>query len=173
MYELFVFRFMQTDPNFSNFLYNPLNDTLCLLDFGASREFSADFSQKYLTLLQAAVESNENRALELSKELGFLTGFESKAMSSAHLRSLTLLAEPLSVPFYDFSRASQISQKVRSEIPLMLKERLKPPPDESYSLHRKLSGCFLLCSKLGAQVRTGEIFNEIAAIALENKSPKQ
>ncbi len=28
--ELFTYRFMQTDPNWSNFLYNLKNDTVCL-----------------------------------------------------------------------------------------------------------------------------------------------
>lgn len=42
--ELFVFRFMQTDPNFSNFLYNPETDKVCLLDFGATRSFNRKFT---------------------------------------------------------------------------------------------------------------------------------
>lgn len=46
-------------------------------------------------------------------------------------------------------------------IPLMLKNRLKSPPEEVYSLHRKLSGSYLACIRLKAKVNCSEIFNEI------------
>ena len=42
--------------------------------------------------------------------------------------------------------ADAVSAFVKEQIPVMLKYRLTPPPDESYSLHRKLSGAFLLCT---------------------------
>jgi aarF domain-containing kinase len=35
--ELFGWRFMQTDPNWGNFLYDPSSGTLNLIDFGAAR----------------------------------------------------------------------------------------------------------------------------------------
>ena len=36
-------------------------------------------------------------------------------------------------------------------MPIMLKNRLKGPPKEVYSLHRMLSGCFLLNMQLKAK----------------------
>lgn len=39
----------------------------------------------------------------------------------------------------------------------MLKHRLTAPPEEAYSLHRKLSGAFLACIKLGAKVPCRQI----------------
>ena len=37
MRELFEFRFMQTDPNFANFLYDAPTGKLTLIDFGAAK----------------------------------------------------------------------------------------------------------------------------------------
>ena len=50
---------------------------------------------------------------------------------------------------------------VYSEMPKMMKKRLQSPPHEVYSLHRKLSGAYLICIKLGAKVNCREIFDEV------------
>jgi aarF domain-containing kinase len=43
----------------------------------------------------------------------------------------------------------------------MLEHRMTPPPEEIYSLHRKLSGAYLLATKLKATVSCGPIFIDI------------
>jgi aarF domain-containing kinase len=43
----------------------------------------------------------------------------------------------------------------------MLKHRLTPPPEETYSLNRKLSGAFLLCARLGSQVQCADLWREV------------
>lgn len=43
----------------------------------------------------------------------------------------------------------------------MLEHRLTSPPEEIYSLHRKLSGCYLIATKLRAVVSCGSLFQEI------------
>lgn len=78
LYELFEFRFMQTDPNWSNFLYNPEKDMIYLLDFGAAREFSKEFTLDYLQLLKAGADQNRELCISQSIKLGFLTGLESQ-----------------------------------------------------------------------------------------------
>ncbi len=61
---------------------------------------------------------------------------------------------------FDFGE-NPIMRRVFKLFPVMLKNRLKAPPPEVYSLHRKLSGCFLMCYRLGAKVRARELFFDI------------
>ncbi|EER40397.1 molecular chaperone [Histoplasma capsulatum H143] len=158
--EICEFRFMQTDPNWTNFLYNASTNKLELLDFGASRDYPGSFISTYLRVLQAASRNDRETCRDLSIKLGYLTGFESQAMVNAHITSILTLSEPFmasSPDVYDFSDQT-ITDRVREMIPLMLRERLAPPPEETYSLHRKLSGAFLLCARLGSRVRCKELF---------------
>ena len=160
--EITEFRFMQTDPNWTNFLYNAETKKLELLDFGASREYPEDFIQKYTQLLAAASRSDKASLKALSIDLGYLTGYESNSMLDAHVSSVLTLAEPFSATapeIYDFSNQT-ITERVQELIPLMIRERLSPPPEETYSLHRKLSGAFLLCARLGSRVRCRDLFTE-------------
>jgi aarF domain-containing kinase len=158
--EITEFKYMQTDPNWTNFLYNAKTNKLELLDFGASREYPERFIDLYVKTLQAASRKDRKACEKLSIDLGYLTGYESKAMANAHVDSVMTLAEPFmdfSPDVYDFNDQT-ITDRVRALIPVMLRERLAPPPEETYSLHRKLSGAFLLCARLGSQVRCKDLF---------------
>ncbi|UKZ57892.1 hypothetical protein TrVGV298_011753 [Trichoderma virens] len=158
--EITEFKFMQTDPNWTNFLYNAGTNKLELLDFGASREFPEEFISQYVQLLESASRSDREGVKKFSEGLGYLTGHESRTMLDAHIQSVLTLAEPFlaSAPeVYDF-KDQTITERVKALIPVMLNERLAPPPEETYSLHRKLSGAFLLCARLESKVRCRELF---------------
>lgn len=162
MHELFEFRLMQTDPNWSNFLYNQSTGKLELIDFGATREYTPEFMDVYGKLLDAAIEQDREAAIRYSNELGYFTGQESEAMINAHLDSLFALATPFRPsspsPFPFGTLGPPITAQIRSQIPVMLRERLTSPPEETYSLNRKLSGAFLLCERLASHVPVRDMY---------------
>src|SRR5437879_4306212 len=61
---------------------------------------------------------------------------------------------------YDFSKQQMIN-RIHKLIPTMIKYRLTAPPEETYALHRKLAGCFLICTKLGAVIPARKMFMDM------------
>ncbi|KAB2003214.1 hypothetical protein ERO13_D11G110800v2 [Gossypium hirsutum] len=159
--ELFVFRFMQTDPNWSNFLYDEATKTINLIDFGAARDYPKRFVDDYLRMVMACANNDRAAVIEMSQRLGFLTGKESEVMLEAHVQAGFVVGLPFSKSGgYDF-RSTNITQSISNLGATMLRHRLTPPPDEAYSLHRKLSGAFLACIKLGAVVPCRELLLDV------------
>lgn len=78
-------------------------------------------------------------------------------MEEAHVNATMYLGEIYRSDLFDFAN-QKTTQKIQELVPTMLAHRLRPPPEEIYSLHRKLSGVFLLCSKLKVAINCRKIF---------------
>ncbi|KNC80981.1 atypical/ABC1/ABC1-A protein kinase [Sphaeroforma arctica JP610] len=159
--ELFEWRYMQTDPNWANFLYDSHKDQLNLLDFGAARRYEPKFIDEYLRVIKAAADNNKQGIADASHKLGYLTGFEADLMVDAHCSAVLILGEPFAAKGkFDF-HGQDVTRRINELIPIMLKHRLTPPPQETYSLHRKLSGAFLICARLRASIDVSTLFEDI------------
>lgn len=152
---------MQTDPNWSNFLYDVNTETLMLIDFGSTRFYTEEFIENYREIILAAVRDDYETILKLSKDMKFLTGYETKQMEKAHVNAVMILGEMFRCKGeFDFGR-QDTTQRIASLVPTMIAHRLCPPPEEIYSIHRKLSGVFLLCARLNVKMDCHPIFDEI------------
>uniref|UniRef100_S4RPI5 Coenzyme Q8B n=1 Tax=Petromyzon marinus TaxID=7757 RepID=S4RPI5_PETMA len=159
--ELFEFRFMQTDPNWSNFMYDPETCKVALLDFGASREYEVQFTDDYIEVVRAAALDDRDRVLKKLQDLKYLTGYETQPVARMHVEAVMILGEAFAKdePF-EFG-TQNTTMRVYNLMPSMLQHRLSPPPEESYSLHRKMSGAFLICVKLGSTFPCKHLFDEV------------
>lgn len=159
--ELFEWRCMQTDPNWSNFLFCTETTKIGLIDFGASRYFTTKFVDDYVKIINSAAKGDADGILHWSKEVGFITGYEAKSLLDAHVDAIMILGEAFQVdaPF-DFGNATTLA-RVSNIIPAILTHQLAAPPEEVYSLHRKMAGVFLLCTRLKCNMNIKHLWDEI------------
>lgn len=85
-----------------------------------------------------------------------------QAMEDAHTNAVMILGEVFlqTVGEFDFG-AQDTTRRIQQLVPTIISHRLCPPPEEIYSLHRKLSGVFLLCAKLRVKMNCRDMFLEV------------
>ncbi len=157
--ELFEFRFMQTDPNFANYLFEPDSGRLVLLDLGSAREFDAAFSERYARMCRAMIAQDRAAVRALAVEIGYLSDRERDDRAEAVVDLILLLGEPLRHEgVYDFG-ASRLAARARDAgFDLAFRRGfLRAPPPETLFLHRKLAGTFLLCAHIRARADTASL----------------
>lgn len=106
--RLLCFFLDQTDPNWSNFLYEPRTRQLALIDFGACRSYDAAFADAYLRLVLACAEADRDTILHHSRQLGFLTGEEGQTMLDAHANAAVLVGVPFNASQQPFDFSKQV-----------------------------------------------------------------
>lgn len=83
-------------------------------------------------------------------------------MEDAHVDGVLILGEVFSESSGAFDFGGQdTTRRIQKLVPTIVYHRLCPPPEEIYSLHRKLSGVFLLCAKLKVRIDCRDMFRDV------------
>lgn len=160
--ELFEFGFMQSDPNFANYLFSPEDGSLILLDFGSAIELQPKLTEGYARLSAAVVDDDRQTIREVAIDFGLIGEDEREDRVSALIDLVILCCEPLRARGrYDYGRSDLAERARRAVLGLAFDlGLLRPPPPQAVFIHRKLGGTFLLCSRLGARIDTPALFRE-------------
>ncbi|HEX5065048.1 MAG TPA: AarF/ABC1/UbiB kinase family protein [Myxococcota bacterium] len=152
--EIFEFRFVQTDPNFANYLVEPESGRLVLLDFGSTREYAADFVAHYADLCRGALRDDPEAVRAAAIAIGYLRPDDPEERVQAAVELMWMVCEPLrQTGPYDFGQSTLAARARDAGFDLAFKKGfLRAPPAETVFLHRKLAGTFLLSGRIRARV---------------------
>lgn len=85
---------MQTDPNPANFFFDTETQKLNLIDFGASRDYDPTFVNNYMGVVYNASRNQNEKVLEHSIGLGFLSGEENQTMRDSYVNASQAMGLP-------------------------------------------------------------------------------
>ena len=152
--ELFEFRLVQTDPNFANYRYEHESGRVILLDFGATRAYSAEMIAQYQQIMRGTIASDASMIVPAAIALHYFDEQTSAKHRNAVLDMLMAVGEPLRhVGKYDFGKSDLAARLRDMSISLgMERDFWHTPAADVLLLHRKLAGLYLLAARLQAQV---------------------
>lgn len=160
--ELFRFGFVQTDPNFANYTYDPDSRRIGLLDFGAMREFSPDVVERYRRFLRAGLEGDRKGLQQSAKELGLYSNDTLPHHRNTIERMIPFVFGAIRRDRFFRFGAESLMREIRSmgmELALDRSFTEVPPIDVIY-LQRKAVGLFLLGRRLRASIPLRDILCE-------------
>jgi predicted unusual protein kinase regulating ubiquinone biosynthesis (AarF/ABC1/UbiB family) len=152
--ELFEFGFVQTDPNFANYLWIPEGERLGLVDLGAGREVPERLQDLYADLFRAGMGGDRDGVREASLAIGLFEAGEREDRVEGLVDMMMLACEAFSGDQpHDFAASGHPARMRELATDLALgKGFWRPPPIDSLYLHRKLGGTYLLAARLRARI---------------------
>jgi len=118
--EVFEFGFMQTDPNFANFRWQPATEgsggeRVVLLDFGAARAIEPATTAAYRRMMLAGLAEDHAGLRDALLEVGFIAPQVLARHGAAFDRMISVLFEHLGKPgLFEFSDRSFV-ERIRGE----------------------------------------------------------
>ncbi|MDF8332403.1 ABC1 kinase family protein [Novosphingobium cyanobacteriorum] len=169
--ELFVFGYMQTDPNFANYRWQPESDRLVLLDFGAARPVPAATQAAYRRLMAAGLAEDRMALRAALVEVGFVSPQQLQRHGPRFDAMIDVLIGHLGRPgLFDFADRSFV-ERIRSLATPVAEDRASwhLPPADTLFVQRKVSGTALLAIRM----KTGLPLREMVAKAVgQNELPE-
>lgn len=155
--DLFCFEFadwgfVQTDPNFGNFLVD--GDQLVCLDFGAALDYDETFRKTYAELLKVLSGGTVEEVFASAVNFQLLDPREGKAAQKAFHHLMRVSFEPFQPDLQPFDFSNQDFETRTKDANLNFSKLLEfsPPPRRLLFLHRKLGGVFNLTKLLNVRV---------------------
>jgi predicted unusual protein kinase regulating ubiquinone biosynthesis (AarF/ABC1/UbiB family) len=162
--ELFTFKFIQSDPNFANFLYQEDTQKLVLLDFGACRLLSDKTSIGYRKMAGAMQDQNDDAILAALIDLGLLNSDTPQAIRLIVKNACLSASESLQVDTYNFKQ-SEIIKRLQQETMVLVtnKEAIASPDFDVALVNRKITGTVMLANKMNADLRLRKLLASFIA----------
>jgi predicted unusual protein kinase regulating ubiquinone biosynthesis (AarF/ABC1/UbiB family) len=152
--ELFVFGFMQTDPNFANYRWQADTGRIVLLDFGATREVPQATVGAYRGLMRAGLAEDPAALRVALVEAGFVSQAALDRHGAAFAGMIEVLIGHLGRPgLFEFADRSFV-ERLRGFMQSIVEDRAAwhVPPTDTLFVQRKVSGTALLAVKMQAQL---------------------
>lgn len=158
--ELFQMRLVQTDPNFGNYLFDPVGQRIGLLDFGATQAVSPERVEAFRTLARALRDDDVPRIEAQARAIGFIGEADTPAQAQGVIDLMREAGEVLRQRGpYDFGQSDLLSRLSRlGQAQLRDAGVGSVPPEDLVFLQRKFVGTFLLCTRLRARVDVAALF---------------
>ena len=173
IHELFSFGVMQTDPNFANYLYQPDNQRIALLDFGATHKISPPIVQFYHQLMLAGFSGDDLVLEETIKGIGFVDENTKDSQRKQIVHMVKLVFATLQKNRYLDFADTKLATHLQDSALALAKDGFLPPllPIDVLLLQRKFAGMFLLAVKLGARVDVVSLLaDHLKTTALHNET---
>jgi len=181
--EFFDWHLVQTDPHFGNYRIRigerADEDRIVLLDFGATRPFSANFVHHYAEIVCGAIQRDQSRILRGAVGIDLMQADFPASVQKAFAEMCELIVEPFNAAHDPATPPELFSAKgeyrwAAGNLPMRvanvaarnaLSRYFRVPPREIVFLHRRIAGVFIMLATMGVELNARE--RMLSALGIE------